>query len=431
MTNIIDRRRNPGDKSLGSRQRFIKKAKDQVRRAVNDAVGNTNIKDFGKGKVRVPVSNKDISEPTFQHDHKTGQRKAVIPGNRDYVEGDQVEKPQDDEGGSGASRDGDGEDEFEFLLSKEEFIDVFLEDFDLPDLVEKEMKEILAFVPKRAGYTTSGSPANLSIPATVKKSIGRRIALKRPKQDEIDALKEELKLLTPDAHEFISYDEETEERILWLKDEIARLESRMRGIPFVDKFDLRYRNFVKQPKPKTNALMICLMDVSGSMGEREKDIAKRFFILLYILLHKRYENVEIKFVRHHHIAEECDENDFFYKKDSGGTLVSEGYRVVNEIIDRHPPSDWNVYVAQASDGDNDESDMQDMAGQLERILDRVNFCAYLDIPSQYNSWNAKNSQLWRFFCEVERHYTNVGIAKAQDTSDIWGALQELFGKEEK
>jgi uncharacterized protein len=424
MTNIIDRRKNPSGKSLGSRQRFIQRAKEQVRKAVNDAVGKTNIKDFGKGTVRVPVSNKDLSEPTFNHDTGTGHRKAVIPGNKDYVEGDQIDKPDDGEGGgSGASRDGDGEDEFEFALTKEEFIDFFFEDLELPNLAEKEMKELLEMAPKRAGYTSTGSPSNLSVAATVKKSIGRRIALKRPKQDEIDALKAKLSM-SVECLEDLIYVREIEE-------EIARLESRMRGIPYITSPDLRYRNFIQQPKPNTSALMICLMDVSGSMGEREKDIAKRFYILLWLLLHKKYETVEIKFVRHHHVAEICTEEDFFYKRDSGGTLVSEGMKLVNQIIDAHPPSQWNVYVAQASDGDNDESDMQDMAVELEKVLARTNYYAYLDIPSAFNLSMMRSSQLWNFFKEVERVYDRIGIARARDQSDIWAVFQELFEKDKK
>lgn len=419
MTNIIDRRKNPSGKSLGSRQRFIQRAKEQVKRAVNDAVGKTNIKDFGKGTVRVPISNKDLSEPTFNHDTDTGHRKAVIPGNKDYVEGDQIEKPDDGEGrGSGASRDGDGEDEFEFALTKEEFIDFFFEDLELPNLAEKEMRELLEMAPKRAGYTSTGSPSNLSVAATVKKSIGRRIALKRPKQEDIDALKDSLENVPADLEEEI-------------RAEIARLESRMRGIPYVTSHDLRYRNFVQQPKPNTSAVMICLMDVSGSMGEREKDIAKRFYILLWLLLNKRYEKVEIKFVRHHHTAEICSEEDFFYKRDSGGTLVSEGMKLVNQIIDAHPPSQWNVYVAQASDGDNDESDMQDMAVELEKVLARTNYYAYLDIPSNFSLAMMRSSQLWNFFKEVERVYDRIGITRARSAADIWAAFQELFKKDKK
>lgn len=415
MSAIIDRRQNPKDKSLGSRQKFIRRAKEQIKKAVGDAVANTGIKDFGKGKVNVPI--KGIGEPTFNHDPSTGRRKAVIPGNKDYIEGDKIAKPQGGQGkGGDASDSGDGEDEFEFALTHEEFIQFFFDDLELPNLVEKEMKELLKTAPKRAGYTNAGNPANLSIAATVKKSIGRRIALKRPKQEEIDALRAELDTLEGIDRAAIMV-------------EIERLENRMRGIPYIDKLDLRYRNTIQAPKPNSAAVMVCLMDVSGSMGEREKDIAKRFYILLYLLLKKKYEKVEIVFVRHHHEAEECSEHDFFHKRENGGTVVSEGLKVVNAVVDRYPSSQWNIYVSQASDGDNWSSDLHPCGDELEKLLPRLQYFTYLDIPSQYAIEHGATSELWDMYQIVKGVFANVAMAQAKGPADIWGCFRELFAKE--
>lgn len=413
-TNIVDRRQNPKDKSLGSRQRFLKRAKEQVKKAVQESVANTDIKDFGKGSVRVPV--KGISEPTFNHDPKTGHRKAVVGGNKDFIENDRIKKPDGGQGsGSEASDDGEGEDEFTFVLSKEEFIDAFFDDLELPNMVDKQIKELLKSAPKRAGYTSSGNPANMSIAATVKKSIARRLALGRPKQEEIDALRAQLE--SP-------YDRE---HLTWLRLEIARLEQKRMAIPYIDKVDLRYRNFVQHPKPCSQAVMILLMDVSGSMGEREKDIAKRFYILLYLLLHKKYEKVEIVFVRHHHNAEECTEHEFFHKQETGGTIVSVGLKLVNQIIDaRYSPVDWNIYMAQASDGDNFSSDAQACGNELENLLPRCQYMTYLDIPHAYANGT---SDLWGMYEIVADMFDNVAMASARDAADIWPIFQGLFSKE--
>lgn len=411
---IIDRRANPKDKSLSNRQRFIKRAKEQVKKAVGAAITNTNIKDFSKGVVKVPI--KGIYEPTFEHDGNTGSRRIVVPGNKKYVEGDSIPKPVGDGKGSGndPSTDGDGEDDFEFALTQDEFIDFFFDDLELPNLVKKQMKEMQKMLPKRAGFTSSGNPANLSIANTVKKSIGRKLALRRPKQTDIDDLEKQIsEQLDPSLKASLT-------------EQLQKLKNRQRGIPYVDKIDLQYRNFIPQPQPTTQAVMICLMDVSGSMGEREKDIAKRFFLLLYILLHKKYQKVEVAFVRHHHEAEECSEHDFFYKRESGGTVVSNGVKLVNEIADRYPSSDWNIYVSQASDGDNDSSDEEQCRSQLNALFPKTQYYTYLDIPTEYSRNRIYDTQMWKTFEAISGTHDNVAIAKAYDQSDIWSVFQDLF-----
>ena len=103
--------------------------------------------------------------------------------------------------------------------------------------------------------------------------------------------------------------------------------------------------------------MFCLMDVSGSMDEERKDIAKRFFILLYLFLTRNYERIEVVFIRHHTIAKEVDEDEFFHSRESGGTVVSSALKLMQEIIrERYPLTEWNIYAAQASDGDNWDDD---------------------------------------------------------------------------
>src|ERR671933_144978 len=186
MMKIVDRRPNPKGKSLGNRQRFISRAKGELRDAVQDSLKRRKVGQVGNGE-KVAIPTKGISEPVFHHSRRTGKSEYNVPGNKEYVAGDEIERPSGGAGGRGSegSPDGEGEDDFEFTLSKEEFLDMFFEDLELPDLVKKSLKETFAVDLQRAGYTVTGSPANLSVPRTLKNGMGRRIALHPPKPAEI------------------------------------------------------------------------------------------------------------------------------------------------------------------------------------------------------------------------------------------------------
>ncbi|TIP26806.1 MAG: YeaH/YhbH family protein, partial [Mesorhizobium sp.] len=173
-------------------------------------------------------------------------------------------------------------DDFRFVLSREEVLDLFFEDLELPDLVKLNLKQILSFKPRRAGFTASGAPTNVNVGRTMRNSHGRRIALRRPKQAELDAISTQIAEL-----EAKPPTEATRERIAALREEVDRLERRRRRIAYVDPVDIRFNRFDPQPVPNASAVMFCLMDVSGSMGEREKDLAKRFFVLLHLFLTRR------------------------------------------------------------------------------------------------------------------------------------------------
>jgi uncharacterized sporulation protein YeaH/YhbH (DUF444 family) len=288
--NIVDRRPNPKGKSLSNRQRFLARARAEVKSAVQEALRKRKVADVGHGE-KVAIPTRGIAEPNFHHSRRTGRTEHVVPGNKEYIRGDEIPRPTGGEGrgGSQGSPDGSGEDAFEFTLSKEEFLDMFFEDLELPDLVKKSLKETFAVDLQRAGYTVTGSPANLSIRRTMRNSMARRISLKRPKQSDLEALREAI-----DNARARGADEEAER----LLRELDRLEHRSKIIPYIDPIDVRYNRFERVPRPNTEAVMFCLMDVSGSMTEAMKDLAKRFFMLLHVFLIRRYRHVDIVFIRH-------------------------------------------------------------------------------------------------------------------------------------
>ena len=267
---IIDRRKNPKGKNLGNRQKFLKRTKEQIRQSVKKSVQERSI--VSEDSENIVIPRKGIREYSFEHDYKTGDtHDQVLPGNKEYSKGDQIKKPQGGGGGGGTdgSPDGEATDDFEFAISKEEYYDILFEDLELPNLVKKEMKEIETFRTARAGFTTEGSPNNLDIEKSLINSLGRKIALKNPKFRKIKELEAEI--------EEIESKDDLEEidflMIEQLKQDISKLRIAANAVGFIDPVDLRYRSFKKVPEPKNQAVMFCVMDVSASMGEREKEIA--------------------------------------------------------------------------------------------------------------------------------------------------------------
>jgi hypothetical protein len=419
---IIDRRRDASGKSLGNRQRFIRRARALVRHAVREASKDRKITDAGRGgEITVPADG--VHEPILRRSGKGGVREYLLPGNKNYIEGDVIERPPHGGGAGGASGNGDGEDEFRFALSDEEFIDLFLEDLELPDLAKRQIMGEEKSQPRRAGYRSSGPPSMLSVPRTMRNSLSRRIALRRPKPDEIAELEEQLKKLE-------EADGDSDE-ISTIRVEIARQNLRARAIPFIDPVDVRYRRYESDPKPVAQAVMFCLMDVSGSMDEHLKDLAKRFFSLLYLFLSRRYRYVEVVFIRHTHEAKEVDEETFFHSRETGGTVVSTALEEMARVIaDRYPPGAWNIYAAQASDGDNLPIDNEKTVALLKSsILPLCQYYAYIEVgrePEERRRGVEPPSTLWRAFELILSPQIPMAMRKVRDRRDIYPVFRELF-----
>jgi len=411
---VIDRRLNPGGKSLENRQRFLRRAKAQVQSAVKKSSQDRDIKDVLEGG-EVSIALDGMDEPRFRR--AGGTRDMVLPGNKKFVEGDIL--PRSSEGGGKKSQpgQGDSEDAFRFVLSREEFVNLFLDDLELPDLAKRKLAEAESEGLQRAGYATSGSPANISISRTVSRALMRRVALRRPRPEAIAALEAELAEC------------EDEERRTQLQAEIEALKAKAKRIPFIDPIDIRYRRFEAVPKPVAQAVMFCLMDVSGSMSEHMKDLAKRFYMLLYVFLKRRYRHVEIVFIRHTDRAEEVDEQTFFYGPASGGTLVSSALQAMNDIVrTRFRPSDWNIYAAQASDGDNSISDSEAVSRLLTgAILPVCQFFAYLEVGEAGGySFEMPDSSLWSLYERLRSNGAELSMRKVRDRSEIFPVFHDLF-----
>ncbi len=422
MTYLIDRRLQGKNKSAVNRERFLRRYKAQIKDAVGRAIKGRSITDIENGeKVSIPV--KDVNEPHFGHAHG-GVWETVNPGNTEYQKGDQFNRPRSG-GGSGRGRAGNSdqtsEDDFIFELSREEFMNYFFEDLELPNMVKTQLTQTIDFKTQRAGYNVSGTPSNIHVLRSLRGALGRRIAVGGPSRRAANDLQDELQAL------FEADAPEDDPRVLELRKKIHHLHTRINAIPFIDPFDLRYSNRIKVPKPSTQAVMFCIMDVSGSMDETRKDTAKRFFILLYLFLKRVYERIDVVFIRHHTAAAEVDEDEFFHSRESGGTVVSSALHLLQKVIgERYASSDWNAYVAQASDGDNWDNDSVLCKQLLDQgIMPKVQYYTYVEIT------DGPPQNLWEQYTEVAAHHSNFAMQKIVTPSDIYPVFRELFKKQPK
>ncbi len=420
---IIDRRPNPHGKNLENRQRVIARARSAVARATRNAVTEGTLREAGKEQA-VTIPSDSLHEPCFHTVFTSGKRQVILPGNREFSTGDRLQRPRGG-GGSGGSGQGqggeDGEDGFRFVLTRDEFLDLFFEDLELPDLVKNQIVATETQSPVRAGIATDGAPSQIDMGRTMRQSMARRIGLRRPKPPEVLELEQEVFAL-----------EKSGSNPPLLAEKQAALELAMRRlarVPWIDPVDLRYRRFTQVPKPSARAVMFCLMDVSGSMSEQMKDLAKRFFLLLHVFLERRYKRVEIVFIRHTEVAEEVDEKTFFTDPRSGGTVVSTALAELIRVQKaRYPRDTWNIYAAQASDGDSSSGDTHKAVAMLEEdILPIVQHFAYIEVAASAALIRGQ-TDLWRGYEPLSQRAPKLAMRRVADKGEIFPVFRDLFGR---
>lgn len=420
MAHFIDRRLNGKNKSAVNRQRFIRRYKQQIKQAVSDAISKRSVTDIDKGE-SVSIPGRDITEPFF-HQGSGGHRERVHPGNDQFSEGDRIKRPLGGQGGGSgqgdASADGEGEDEFVFSISKDEYLDLLFEDLELPNLRKNQLDKLVQYKNVRAGYRSEGVPSNIDIVRSLQGSLARRVAMTAGKKKQLHEIEQEIAELEASALPDM-------QRLQLLNTQAEELRRRIDAVPFIDSFDLRFRNFAKRPEPTSKAVMFCLMDVSGSMDQATKDMAKRFYILLYMFLSRSYKNVEVVYIRHHTQAKEVDEHEFFYSQETGGTIVSSALKLMAEVVkERYDPTEWNIYAAQASDGDNWADDSPQCSQLLaEQLLPWVRYYAYIEITQR------PHQSLWVEYEKLLSSFDNFAIQPIRQVSDIYPVFRQLFKKQ--
>ncbi len=422
MANFIDRRLNSKNKSTVNRQRFLRRYKNQIKKSVSDAINQRGVTDIDSGE-NIVIPKKDLSEPVF-HQGSGGIRDKVHPGNDQFITGDRIPKPPNQQGQGGgqgdASNSGEGDDDFTFSISKEEYLNLLFEDLELPNLEKNQLDKLIEYKTVRAGFCAEGVPSNIDIVKSLQGSIARRIAMTATKRKKLKKYHQALSDLKQDKHDHISEERE-------LKKSIQILESKIAKVPFIDTFDLRFRNFAKQAVPTSKAVMFCLMDVSGSMDQAIKEMAKRFYILLYLFLSRTYKNIDVIYIRHHTQAKEVDEHEFFYSQETGGTIASSALELMNDIItERYNDNQWNIYGAQASDGDNWADDSPLCKSLLiDKLLPKIRYFSYIEITQR------AHQTLWQQYQQVMETHPNFAIQHIKDVEDIYPVFRKLFKKNTK
>ena len=417
MSYVIDRRLNGKNKSTVNRQRFLRRYREHIKKAVEEAVSRRSITDMEHGE-QISIPGRDTDEPVLHHG-RGGKQTVVHPGNKEFVSGEHITRPSGGGSGKGAgkaSNSGEGLDEFVFQITQEEFLDFMFEDLELPNLVKRHLTGSETFKTVRAGISNDGNPARINIVRTLRSAHARRIALSGSSRAKLRSCMAELERLLreePDNFDDIRLQEE----------QISQLRARIKRVPFLDTFDLKYNLLAKQPSPSSKAVMFCLMDVSGSMTQTTKDIAKRFFILLYLFLKRSYDKIEVVFIRHHTSAKEVDEEEFFYSRETGGTIVSSALKLMQEIMaERYALNEWNLYAAQASDGDNwnDDSPVcRDIL--LKQIMPFMQYFTYVEITPR------EHQALWLEYEQVgEAFADNFAQQQLVNAGDIYPVFRELF-----
>tara|TARA_B100000745_G_scaffold231055_1_gene155098 strand:- start:13743 stop:14990 length:1248 start_codon:yes stop_codon:yes gene_type:complete len=415
VTQFIDRRPVNKNKSAVNRERFIRRYRKQIKKAVSDAISHRKVTDVDSGE-KISIPSKDLHEPFFHHGRE-GKNTRVLPGNKEFMPGDTIARPPQGGGGSGgqASNQGEGEDDFSFTLSRDEYLDLLFEDLELPNLEKTKLNKLQKFKKVRAGFTSDGVPSNINIVRSLQKSLARRIAMQSGLKSQLEGLEKDLENET---------NEQAKQQIV---EEIEEVKRRIAKVPFLDTYDLRYNNYRKDPVPTSQAVMFCVMDVSGSMDQNTKDIAKRFYTLLYLFLTKTYKNIEVVFIRHHTIAKEVDEEEFFYSRETGGTIVSSALHLTLDVIkERFNPSDWNIYVCQASDGDNwhdDSPKCQDLLANA--LLPQTQLYTYIEITKR------EPQSLWHHYTDLAKSNNRLVLERIEDHSAIFSTFHKIFKKKPK
>jgi uncharacterized protein len=415
---IVDRRPDKG-KSTANRQRVLKRLSGALKSQVDQLIARRKLNEHDKS-TEVTIERKDVKEPSFSIDPASGDSARVVPGNQRYRVGDKI--PRDPAGGQGQGRgsgDGDDEDVFRFALSREEYLSLLFDELELPALLKKELLEIDENRFRRGGVVRYGNPGTVCVARTFKASIGRRVAAEAQFEEALEAAEAALELARLSGEPA---------RVQAAQLELQEVRQRGADIPFLDPVDLRHRSLIEVQAPRTAAVMFCLMDVSSSMDEARKDLAKRFFTLLYLFLSRKYAKVELVFIRHTDQAQEVDEDTFFNGTQAGSTKVLSALAKMHEIIGlRYPASQYNIFGAQASDGDSFGADSTESSAYLiAQLLPESRYFVYAEVGE--GSSNTPTG-LWTAYRGIHSERFNMATVKGRN--EVYPALAKLFQKEQQ
>lgn len=434
---FVDRRKTGRGKSLPNRQKLLHRIKSSIKSANPQDIDAGGVKGGSTAPNKqlsnpVAVARDALIEPNFRYAESSGSREVVLPGNDRWLKGDEfpISGPDEEGGGGGNGPGEDGEDDFVVNISRQEFYDVFFEDCDLPDLEQSSQKELPEAVNKPAGFQKEGTPGQLSVIRSYRNSLGRRRALSADDRERIEELEEEYKELM--CQLAINETHEIHARLNEIEAEILAIRTRIDNIPLFEKVDQRFRKTEKVMVKSADAVLMMAMDVSGSMDEERKRIARKFFTLQYVFIKRKYPNTDLVFLWHTDHAEECDEETFFTTRMNGGTIVSPVIELANNIIkERYDVTQTNIYFSYAGDGDNWEQDNRDVISQIEDkgFLNKLRHAVYLQVGAEMNSWGGLASgqqRFWNTMNSIAETNRRLHLIKIQSETDVFTAFKKVY-----
>jgi sporulation protein YhbH len=371
-------------KGIIDQERHKERVKEAIKRNLGSIVSNEAIiLSDGKRTVKVPI--RALDEYKFRFDYR--KRKHVGQGDGKTRVGDVIAREGQGQGqGGGQGGQSGGEEYYEAEVNIDEIAALIFEDLQLPFLEEKAKKAVQSKTTRFNEIRRTGVMANLD---------KRRMILENIKRN-------------------------------------AREEGKAR-FGDVRKEDLRFKTWEENLRYESNAVVLALMDVSGSMGEFKKYIARSFFFWMVRFLRTKYDNVEIVFISHHTEAKEVTEEQFFTQGESGGTVVSSAYQLALDIIGtRFRPQDWNIYPFHFSDGDNYYSDNEEAVRLADQLITTCNLFGYGEIGEEgASSYRRSSGALLSIFNDrLKRKERFVGV-RIDDKEDVYPALKQFFGKRQE
>lgn len=388
------------DRSAEDRRRHKELVEDSIKKNLGNIIAEESIIGQSKDKkIKIPI--KGVKEFQFIYGKNSP---GVGSGDGSEKRGDKIgeEKASQKGIGDGQAGNQEGEDIYETEVTIEEIIKYLYDEMNLPDIDKKRMAEIESVSKfKNLGFQKKGIQPRLA----KKKSVYEKIKRKQGYIRAQNARKEEL-----------DKDEESENSDQILEE---------KRFPFSED-DLRYRRVREVKKKDFNAVVICIMDVSGSMDQTKKYLARSFYFLLYQFIRLKYENVQVVFVAHTTVAKEVSEKEFFHKGESGGTYISSGYDKALEIIEqRYNPDSWNIYAFHCSDGDNWTEDNQRTIDSAKQLCEVCNLFGYGEIvPGYYSSGSTIKNEF-----QNKIKSKNFAIVKMSRKEDVLPGLKKLLEKE--
>lgn len=373
------------DRAVEDRRRHKELVKDTIKKNLADILSEESIIGQSKNKkIKIPI--RGLKEYQFIYGKNSN---GVGSGDGNQKRGDKIGTDKDGEQGQGKKGAGnnEGEDIYETEITIEDILNYLFEELELPNMNKKKFSEIeVENSIKRFGYQKKGIRPRLAKKRTVMEKIKR-------KKGYIKGLKDQNR-------------DESIERFPFKED------------------DLRYHKIKTTTKKECNALIACIMDVSGSMTQNKKYLARSFFFLLYQFVKIKYINVDVIFISHTTTGKEVNEHDFFYKAESGGTYISSGYNKALEVInERYDPAVWNIYAFHVSDGDNWADDNERVVLAANNLCDISNLFGYVEIGRQsyYNTIKEKLKK------DVKKK--NFTSASIEYKEDLWPTLKRILEKD--